>query len=154
MALSDFSSLAWVPKFVYEDCGVPSTCTLTIPQGKWRYNATGRGGADEAASGVTESFVYRHDRHLRLRLRFTEEEWVENLEPMFRILWDQAQSFTVQLDKSSTSTVRSAYLISPRADETATPDFNPYDGVLEMDMEVRSADGTHWSYPYFPSLST
>jgi hypothetical protein len=145
--------LEWVPKITYLDCDVPTSFTLLLPQGRWRYRSTGHGGRDVAESGVTESFVVRHDRGYELRLRFTEEEWVESVEPWLKIVHAQEQSFTLQLDANDAATIHTVYLVSPVTGDVVSPEPNPYSGVLELAVAVRTSDGTALSYPYFPSLA-
>lgn len=151
--LDSMVGLEWIPSFTYDDCGVPQNLTLTIPQGAWRYAGRYKGGWDEAESGVQESWGTREDKILRLLLRFTEEEWVEGVWPMLAILHSQAQEFTIQFDKDDGGTAHTVYLVAPVPNDEVEPRANPFSGILELELSVRSSDGSDLSYPYFPSLA-
>jgi len=148
----DFEIFEWRPGFVYLDCDVPIEFELILPQRAWRYRSEAVGGHDVATSGIQESFVIRHDRIYRLRLRFTETEWVEKLEPMLRTLWGQAQAFTVQLDMLNDATIHTVRLVSPWMTEGAEPEPHDYPGLLELELTLRSDDGSAFSFPFFPAL--
>lgn len=153
MALGSMTGLEWIPKITYSDCGVETDFTLRIPMGRWYYRSFSKGGQDESDSGVQENFSTRHDRILVLKLRFTEEEWVEDVEPFFKVLFGEAQAWTLQLDKDDSGTEHTVYLVSPVTGEDVSPEWNPFDGVLELEIAVRTSDSTAFSYPYFPSLA-
>lgn len=146
--------LEWVPKFTYSDCDVPTTFTLRIPAAAWRPALMVNGGFETATSGVQESFGTRTDRVLHCTLRFTEEEWHAYVDPMFKVLHEQAQAFTFQLDAADVATSNTVRLVSPVAGEEVMPEFNPFDGVLELMIVVRTDDGSAFAGPpYFPSLA-
>lgn len=143
------ADLVWRPSFTYTDCDVPVSFTLILPQRAWTYRSTAVGGHDVATSGVDESFVLRHDRIYRMTLRCTETEWVESLEPMLKVLWAQAQAFTVRLDQADAATDETVRLVSPWMDEGVQPNPTEFEGVLEVELVVRSDDGSTLPYPYF-----
>ena len=152
MSLGSMAGLGWIPKFTYEDCGVSTDLTLTIPMRNWEYASMPNGGFDRAASGVGEAFVVRHDRIYALKLRFTEEEWVEGVEPMIKILTSQEQAFTVQLDKDDAATADTVRLVSPVAGTQVRPTANDFPVVLELTLELMTSSGNAFAgYPYFPS---
>ena len=152
MSLGTYTALEWVPKVTYDNCGTPVVFTLALPQMAWRYSSKDLGGHDVAASGVGESFVIRHDRVLTLTWRFTEEEWVETVEPFFQTVHAQAQAFTIQADQSDVATAKLVRLVRPQTGDSIEPRPNPYDGVLDLEFVVRTDDGSAFPYPYFPSL--
>jgi hypothetical protein len=153
MSLAGMAEMVWRPKFTYLDCDVPISFELLIPMRPWDYRSGAVGGHDTATSGIDESFVIRHDRLYNLHLRLTEEEWVQDVEPMIRTLWAQAQEFTIQLDANDVGTVHDVRLVSPWMGDGIQPSRHTANGVLELDLTVRTADGSRFSYPYFPSLS-
>ena len=146
------TGLMWRPLFSYLDCDVPIEFELYAPQRPWTYRSTANGGHDVATSGVDESFVIRHDRIYVLHLRVTEDEWVLYVEPMLRTLWAQAQAFTVQLDANEPGTAHEVRLVAPWMDDGAQPETSDLDGMLHLDITVRTEDGSIFSYPYFSSL--
>lgn len=152
MALDDLAGLAWRPAFEYLDCDVPIAIEFSIPQRPWTYSSRAIGGYDEATSGVQESFVLRHDRIYTIRMRLTETEWVELLEPMLRTIWGQPQVFTIFLDANDDATAMDVTLVSPWMGDGAQPSEHDCPGVLEIDISVRSDDGLAFPYPYFPDL--
>lgn len=143
------AELVWRPSFTYVDCDVPQSFTLILPQRAWAYRAMAVGGHDVATSGVDESFVLRHDRAYRLTIRCTETEWVESLEPMIKVLWAQAQAFTIRFDQADAATDETVRLVSPWMDEGVEPTPVEPGGVLEFELVVRSDDGSALPYPYF-----
>lgn len=149
--LEDLEGQIWRPLFEYLDCDVPVSFELAIPQRNWLYRSEAVGGNDTATSGVQESFVIRHDRHYVLRLRMTETEYVEDFEPMIRTLWGQAQEFTLQLDANDVATSKAVRLIAPWMGDGLQPTPHEYPGLVEVEMTVRSADGSAFSFPYFPT---
>jgi len=151
MSLSTLSVLEKRPAFEYVDCEAPVAFELMIPQRFWRYRSSAQGGHDSASSGVGESWVILHERQYRLRIRLTEEEWVEDFEPMMRTLWGQWQVFTVQLDANDPTTAKSVRLVEPWFE--MEPEPTEFSGVLEVEMLVASDDGSAFEYPYYPSLA-
>lgn len=151
-AFSDLAGLVWRPAFSYLDCDVPVSFELALPQRPWSYRSAGDGGHDVATSGVQESFVIRHDRLYVLHLRLTEEEYVQSFEPMIRALWAQAQEFTIQLDANDSSTEKLVRLEAPWIDDGLQPSPHEFPGVLELDITLRSADGSAFSFPFFLSF--
>lgn len=153
MSLPVLTALTWVPGFAYEDCGTPITFDLSIPQLPWTYMSRAKGGWDTAASGVQASFITRHDRIYSLHLRVTEEEFVEKVEPMVKILWMQPQILTVSLDIAVPATDELVRLENPVPTAELSPSQGEeFFGVLQVDLDVRTEDGTAFSYPYHPSL--
>jgi hypothetical protein len=150
--LDDLAGLYWRPKFEYLDCDVPVTPEFAIPQHDWTYRSEAMGGFDVAASGEDESFVIRHDRILVLHLRMTETEYVEKFEPMMRVLWAQAQEFTVWLDANNDETAHLVRLVSPWMREGIQPDEGDAPGELAVDLVLRTSLGGAFSYPYFLDL--
>lgn len=152
MTLENLTALEWVPKITWTYCEVPTTFTLQIPQKPWSYWARSHGGVDVAASGVQESFVIRHDRGHTLRLRFTEDEWNEDVEPFLRGVMAEPQVFEIQADQSDSGTAEDFRLVSPHIGDELIPTVNPFDGVLEFEIVVRTEDGSPPEFPYFPTL--
>lgn len=151
--MHDLNALIWRPLFSYLDCDVPISWECSIPQRPWLYRSQAVGGRDESTAGVQESFVLRHDRIYILRLRLTENEWVEDFEPMMRTLWQQAQDFTVQLDALDVTTEVTVALVGPWMDEGVEGREHDCPGVLEIDIKVRTSDGSVFpAFPYFPDL--
>lgn len=152
MTLNDLSGLYWRPRFDYLDCDVPISFELLLPQRPWIPRSTAVGGYDESTAGVQESFVLRHDRIYRLRLRMTETEFAFHFEPMIRTLWGQAQDFTVYLDANDVTTAHDVALVRPWMGDGLEPTETDLPGVFEVAIDVRTADGSVFTYPYFSDL--
>lgn len=152
MSLENLTALEWVPKITYSFCDSPTTFTLQIPQRNWGYFDEAHGGFDEVDSGEQEAFVTRHDRGLVLRLRITENEWIEDISPFLKAVLAEPQAFEIQLDQADSGTAEDFRLVSPRPGERIQPTPNEFDGVLELELVVRVDDGSAPPFPYFPAL--
>jgi hypothetical protein len=59
----------------------------------------------------------------------------------------------VQLDANDAATEHEVRLVGPWITDAVEPSYNEFDGVMECDITIRTADGSAFSYPYYPSLA-
>ena len=64
----------------------------------------------------------------------------------------EPQAFEIQADQSDSGTAEDFRLVSPHIGDELIPTVNPFDGVLEFEIVVRTEDGSPPEYPYFPTL--
>lgn len=137
-------SLPWIPRISYGSGGSATEFNFTLPQRPWDPVSAGVGGSEESAAGLISAWQYRRDRGLLIRPRFWEHEWpaVEAW-----IAWAQhGMSFGLNLAQVGAST--QCLLVSPRMGERIRPLRTEFDQVWEIELEVRTVDGSSMYEPY------
>jgi len=128
------------------DWATSDTFTFSLPAREWAPSTRHVGADAIAASGIPEAFVVRTDRMRRLTLRFSEAEWVDEVEPWITWARTSGQAFTFAFDADDPTTEVEVYLESPRitdGDVQPTRDSG-YLWSMELDVTLRTEDGSQF----------
>lgn len=140
------ATLRWRPRFVFGSTDL----TLDLSMRPWRPSVPTIGGRLISAAGIPASHIVRRDNILHLRVRLRETEW----EPFLAMVeWGQGdQPLTVYPDAANAGDSSTVYLERPAPGEDM--DWQPErdenaEWVMEVDMSIRSTDGSSLWRPYF-----
>lgn len=153
MIIPEFENLKWRPLFGFLDCDVPGQVELGIPQRPWDLGGTGVGGHAISTAGIDESFTLREDAEITMRLRMLEHEFYNEFRPMWLVWCRQAQTFTVRLDANDPLTEYTMRLVAPWLEEGLRPSRHTFDGVLELDLTLCTADSAPILHAYYPQFA-
>jgi hypothetical protein len=126
--------------------------TIALPVRPWRPSSPTIGGREISAAGVPASYIVRRDNVLLMRLRFEEQDWPDVLSVLE---YGQSDRVLTWYPDAGEATSHEVYLEHPAAGEDILPERQTEgaDWVLELDIALRSVDGSSLWQAYFRAAS-